>query len=109
MPPRVGPAVRRVCEPTNCAAGSEGKILVMTQRAARRELLFHPEDNTRKVQVAVSAGGRVGRQAKRPGGVSYDAGHGMYRARVRRGGVRVFLGWFRTEGEASAAVEAAGR
>jgi hypothetical protein len=35
-------------EPTNAAPGSERKIRILTERAARREPLFHPQDGLKK-------------------------------------------------------------
>jgi hypothetical protein len=48
------PASRRasppVAEPTTAGPGTERKIEVMIQRAARREPLFHPLDGLRQTQ-----------------------------------------------------------
>jgi hypothetical protein len=35
-------------EPTDAPPGSELKIRIMTERASRREELFHPQDGARK-------------------------------------------------------------
>ena len=37
----------RLGEPTEASPGSPSKIRVLTERAARRESLFHPGDNLR--------------------------------------------------------------
>jgi hypothetical protein len=36
-------------EPTDAAPGSTRKIRVLTERAARRESLFHPKDNLKRL------------------------------------------------------------
>jgi hypothetical protein len=46
----VGNGNRNAClpaEPTSALPGSEEKVLVMIERAERRESLFHPRDGTR--------------------------------------------------------------
>jgi hypothetical protein len=41
-------SLSRAGEPTNAAPGSERKIRIMTERASRRESLFHPMDGFKK-------------------------------------------------------------
>jgi hypothetical protein len=41
-------SLSRPGEPTNAAPGSERKIRIMTERAGRREPLFHPRDGFKK-------------------------------------------------------------
>ena len=41
-------SISRPGEPTNAPPGSERKIRVMTERATRREPLFHPLDGCKK-------------------------------------------------------------
>jgi hypothetical protein len=41
--------VSRPGEPTSAAPGSAVKIRVLTERAGRREALFHPGDNLQRV------------------------------------------------------------
>jgi hypothetical protein len=41
--------VSRPGEPTTAPPGSAGKIRVLTERASRREALFHPKDNLKRV------------------------------------------------------------
>jgi hypothetical protein len=41
--------VSRPGEPTSAPPGSARKIRVLTERAARREALFHPLDNLKRV------------------------------------------------------------
>ncbi len=41
-------SLSRPGEPTNASPGSERKIRVMTERASRREPLFHPLDGFKK-------------------------------------------------------------
>jgi hypothetical protein len=41
-------SLSRPGEPTNALPGSERKIRIMTERAARREALFHPRDGFKK-------------------------------------------------------------
>jgi hypothetical protein len=36
-------------EPTTAAPGSATKIRVLMERAARREALFHPQDNLKRI------------------------------------------------------------
>jgi hypothetical protein len=38
-------ALSRLGEPTEASPGSPSKIRVLTERASRRESLFHPADN----------------------------------------------------------------
>jgi hypothetical protein len=40
--------VSRPGEPTSAPPGSAIKILVLTERASRREALFHPKDNLKR-------------------------------------------------------------
>jgi hypothetical protein len=40
--------ISRPGEPTDAAPGSARKIRVLTERAARREPLFHPQDNLKR-------------------------------------------------------------
>jgi hypothetical protein len=40
--------VSRPGEPTDAPPGSARKIRVLTERASRREPLFHPQDNLRR-------------------------------------------------------------
>ncbi len=40
--------ISRPGEPTDAAPGSQRKIRVLTERAARREALFHPQDNLQR-------------------------------------------------------------
>jgi hypothetical protein len=40
--------VSRPGEPTSAPPGSAVKILVLTERASRREALFHPQDNLKR-------------------------------------------------------------
>jgi hypothetical protein len=40
--------ISRPGEPTDAAPGSPRKIRVLTERAARREPLFHPQDNLKR-------------------------------------------------------------
>lgn len=39
-------------EPTDAAPGSVAKIRVLTERASRREALFHPRDNLKRQPLA---------------------------------------------------------
>jgi hypothetical protein len=49
--------VSRPGEPTSAPPGSARKIRVLMERAARREALFHPDDNLKRVHpVARPAG-----------------------------------------------------
>ena len=41
----------RVGEPTEASPGSAHKILVLTERASRREALFHPQDNLKRQPI----------------------------------------------------------
>jgi hypothetical protein len=41
-------SISRPGEPTDAAPGSPRKIRVLTERAARREALFHPQDNLKR-------------------------------------------------------------
>jgi hypothetical protein len=41
--------VSRPGEPTTAAPGSAVKIHVLMERAARREALFHPQDNLKRI------------------------------------------------------------
>jgi hypothetical protein len=43
-----GPA-SRAGEPTDAPPGSPRKIRVLTERASRREALFHPKDNLKRL------------------------------------------------------------
>jgi hypothetical protein len=42
-------------EPTTAAPGSATKIRVLTERASRREALFHPQDNLKRILPALPA------------------------------------------------------
>jgi hypothetical protein len=44
-------------EPTDAAPGSAAKIRVLTERASRREALFHPQDNLKRQPLAREAEG----------------------------------------------------
>jgi hypothetical protein len=46
--PHFPATISRPGEPTNAAPGSERKIRILTERAARREPLFHPLDGCKK-------------------------------------------------------------
>lgn len=43
-------------EPTDAPPGSPRKISVLTERASRREALFHPKDNLKRVPPEQLAG-----------------------------------------------------
>jgi hypothetical protein len=49
-----GPA-SRAGEPTDAPPGSPRKIRVLTERASRREALFHPKDNLKRAPTDQAA------------------------------------------------------
>jgi hypothetical protein len=116
-PPQLAPIQAlpgRLCppgEPTKALPGSEEKIVVMIDRAGRREALFHRRDTAEPMTMphALAQGSGPARVQDRvlPRGVSYYAARGRYQARAIVGGARVYLGLFVLASEAGAAVERA--
>jgi hypothetical protein len=48
-------SISRPGEPTDASPGSARKIRVLMERAARREPLFHPQDNLKRLVPIISS------------------------------------------------------
>jgi hypothetical protein len=98
------PASRSLPEPTDAPPGSEAKIKVLTERRAAGQQLWHPADA--RIPVATPAPVRLPpeRQVR---GLTWLKRKQRWRACPTIGGQRVYLGLFRTEDEAAAAVRQA--
>lgn len=96
-------------QPTQYAPGTTGKLAVMAARAARREPLFYPGDNSAPAEPpALACNAAEARDPSRrelPLGVWYWPARRKYRARYECGLAYVYLGLHDTAAAAARAIE----